>query len=93
MLVAEICVVVLDVDVDVEGEGESVFFPNPWLCSEVSSASSVQGRRFISLLLKGTLKVTAPMAHNRCHRPCALHQGKSRRVLSNTGSTIRVPEY
>ena len=91
MLVAERCVVVLDVDVDVEGE--SVFFPNPWLCSEVSSASSVQGRRFISLLLKGTLKVTAPMGHNRCHRPCALHQEKSRRVLSNTWSTMRVPEY
>ena len=92
MLVAEGCVVVLDVDVDVEGEGESVFFPNPWLCSEVSSASSVQGRRFISLLLKGTLKVTAPMAHNRCHRPCAF-QEKTTRVLSNTGNTMRVPEY
>ena len=29
MLVAERCVVVLDVDVDVEGEGESVFFSKP----------------------------------------------------------------
>ena len=52
-------------------EGVRVFFPQTLGCAAQAGRPVgvlCSGQEVYLLLLKGTLKVTAPMAHNLCHR-------------------------